>query len=306
MAGADGGGGDNDEDKEQVLPCTLDDETQRFVRLIFDEDMFKDAMVKLKLDPAKLPLGALSVKQLERGVAALQEVERAVKRGKSAADVAGLSGVFYSIIPHAFGMARPPPLNTSELIREKFEMLQVLRDIDEANQMTTASKSPRKSSSKSSQKNKSKTAAEAVPHPIDAKFQQLQTTLTLLDPSSDADYGVIRTYLQRTAAMPVGGSAAADGFLSAPGHDQLRAAWRVDRHGDGGAFDQDHGSDGNRWLLWHGTNTAVVAAILKSGLRIMPHSGGRVGRGIYLADAQAKRCGHTCSAPRSCPACACL
>ena len=57
------------------------------------------------------------------GLVALQEVERAVKRGKSAADVAGLSGVFYSIIPHAFGMARPPPLNTSELIREKFEML---------------------------------------------------------------------------------------------------------------------------------------------------------------------------------------
>ncbi len=33
---------------------------------------------------------------------------------------------------------------------------------------------------------------------------------------------------------------------------------------------------------------AVVAAIFKSGLRIMPHSGGRVGRGIYLADCQAK------------------
>ena len=39
---------------------------------------------------------------------------------------------------------------------------------------------------------------------------------------------------------------------------------------------------GNRKLLWHGTNVAVVAAILKSGLRIMPHSGGRVGKGIYL------------------------
>lgn len=39
----------------------------------------------------------------------------------------------------------------------------------------------------------------------------------------------------------------------------------------------------NRKLLWHGTNVAVVAAILKSGLRIMPHSGGRVGRGIYFA-----------------------
>lgn len=44
----------------------------------------------------------------------------------------------------------------------------------------------------------------------------------------------------------------------------------------------------NRRLLWHGTNIAVVAAILKSGLRIMPHSGGRVGRGIYFASENSK------------------
>ena len=29
----------------------------------------------------------------------------------------------------------------------------------------------------------------------------------------------------------------------------------------------------NHKLLWHGTNVAVVAAILNGGLRIMPHSG---------------------------------
>ncbi len=43
-----------------------------------------------------------------------------------------------------------------------------------------------------------------------------------------------------------------------------------------------HDAISNRRLLWHGTNVAVVAAILKSGLRIMPHSGGRVGKGIYF------------------------
>ena len=43
-----------------------------------------------------------------------------------------------------------------------------------------------------------------------------------------------------------------------------------------------------RKLLWHGTSPAVVAAILKSGLRIMPHSGGRVGRGIYFASENGK------------------
>lgn len=49
---------------------------------------------------------------------------------------------------------------------------------------------------------------------------------------------------------------------------------------------------GNRRLLWHGTNIAVVAAILKSGLRIMPHSGGRVGRGIYFASENCKSAGY--------------
>lgn len=52
-------------------------------------------------------------------------------------------------------------------------------------------------------------------------------------------------------------------------------------------------------FLW-GT-VAVVAAIVKSGLRIMPHSGGRVGRGIYLASENAKRsvagCRGVCDRP---------
>merc|ERR1712029_1093503 len=57
-----------------------------------------------------------------------------------------------------------------------------------------------------------------------------------------------------------------------------------------------HKKLGNRRLLWHGTSPAVVAAILKSGLRIMPHSGGRVGKGIYLADQHQKSVAYTRSA----------
>ena len=53
-----------------------------------------------------------------------------------------------------------------------------------------------------------------------------------------------------------------------------------------------HKSLDNRRLLWHGTNVAVVAAILKGGLRIMPHSGGRVGKGIYFASENSKSAGY--------------
>lgn len=51
---------------------------------------------------------------------------------------------------------------------------------------------------------------------------------------------------------------------------------------------QAHSKLGNRKLLWHGTNVAVVAAILTSGLRITPHSGGRFGKGIYFTSENSK------------------
>ena len=68
---------------------------------------------------------------------------------------------------------------------------------------------------------------------------------------------------------------------------QLMHLWRVDRHSEAAGFAK-HSKLGNRRLLWHGTNIAVVAAILKAGLRIMPHAYGRVGRGLYLASEQSK------------------
>ena len=68
---------------------------------------------------------------------------------------------------------------------------------------------------------------------------------------------------------------------------QLLNVWRVDRHSEAAGFAK-HSKLDNRKLLWHGTNIAVVAAILKAGLRIMPHAYGRVGKGLYLASEHSK------------------
>ena len=61
----------------------------------------------------------------------------------------------------------------------------------------------------------------------------------------------------------------------------------------------EYGKKGNKKLLWHGTDVAVAAAISSSGLRIMPHSGGRVGKGIYLAS----ECGKSGFVSTSHPTC---
>jgi len=251
-----------------TLPCTLDTPTQALVDLIFEKETFESAMTALELDPQRLPLGALSKAQIERGEKALEAVEAALAKGTSRAELARLTSAFFTIIPHAFGRRAPPVLDTQEAVDVKFDMLNTLRDIDEANQMVTraaAAAGP----------------LPARPHPADEKVQQLHCDLTTLA-ESDPELALIRTYLEHTK----GGG----------GGRSLRTVWRVDRHGEAPRF-AAHDALDNRRLLWHGTNVAVVAAILKSGLRIMPHSGGRVGKGIYLADMHEKSAGYVRPVP---------
>jgi len=158
----------------------------------------------------------------------------------------------------------PPALTTAEAVTKKFDMLNVLSDISKAQAMVDAGGG-------------GGGVGGARPHPSDLNYGQLNADLTPLD-AAGADreeHELVRTYFDNT--KPVATRC----------WGRLAAVFRVDRHGEAARF-AAHSALANRKLLWHGTNVAVVAAILKSGLRIMPHSGGRVGRGIYLADQHAK------------------
>jgi len=96
--------------------------------------------------------------------------------------------------------------------------------------------------------------------------------------STDDEFKIILNYLRATECT-YGGKL------------QIESIFRVRRHGEEGRF-AEHDEITHRKLLWHGTNVAVVVAILSSGLRIMPHSGGRVGKGIYFASENAKSAGY--------------
>ncbi|KAL2299678.1 hypothetical protein Nmel_012523 [Mimus melanotis] len=154
----------------------------------------------------KMPLGKLSKQQIVRGFEALEELEAALKeKPPQTTCLEELSSCFYTIIPHNFGRARPPTINSPDLLHAKKDMLLL-----------------------------------------------------------------IQTYVTQT------------------GHKlRILNIWQVARNGEDERF-KAHDLLEHRRLLWHGTNVAVVAAILKSGLRIMPHSGGRVGKGIYFASENSK------------------
>ena len=53
----------------------LDDATRRLVELVTNEDMFRDAMAAFDIDVDEMPLGQLSQAQVQKGYAALLELQ---------------------------------------------------------------------------------------------------------------------------------------------------------------------------------------------------------------------------------------
>ncbi|KAJ6667722.1 hypothetical protein lerEdw1_016043 [Lerista edwardsae] len=255
--------------KQKIQPCTLAKATQELISLIFSNDMFKEAMQTMNIDVKKMPLGKLSKQQIAKGFEALEAIETALQKpSPSQKQLEELSSRFYTIIPHNFGRSRPPPINTQEVVQAKKDMLLVLADIELAQSL--------QAQKKKEEEEEEEMKVEEVPHPLDRDYALLRCELTLVDPSSE-DYKLIETYVNKTG--------------SSYQKLQILNIWKVNRDGEGNRF-KVHNHLENRHLLWHGTNVAVIAAILKSGLRIMPHSGGRVGKGLYFASENSKSAGY--------------
>ncbi|XP_061640889.1 protein mono-ADP-ribosyltransferase PARP3 isoform X2 [Phyllopteryx taeniolatus] len=246
---------------KNVLPCSLDAPTQALIKLVFSNDMFKEAMECMNLDVKKMPLGKLSKCQIAKGFEVLGHLEEALSRkseealsGKSESRLEELSSKFFTTIPHNFGRNRPPIIDNDEILKKKKEMLIVLADIELVQTL------------KSETEKAQEEMIATVPHPLDQDYNSLKCKLSLMRKGTKA-FKIIETYLQQTK-----------------GHCQTKIVnvWEVDRQNEGDRFQENDALE-NRRLLWHGTDIAVVAAILKSGLRVMPHSRGRVGQGIYFA-----------------------
>ncbi|KAH3881504.1 protein mono-ADP-ribosyltransferase PARP3-like [Dreissena polymorpha] len=245
---------------KKTAPSKLDKPTQSLLQLIFDHDMFRDTMKKFDIDVKKMPLGKLSKGQIAKGFEVLDEIEKVLDK-KSKANLATLSSQFYTVIPHDFGRKTPPVINTLEGLRQKMDMLLVLGDIEIAQSLQ-----------KEKDRKIGDVTGDTLPNPIDVNYGLLNCELEYLDQKSP-EFKVIQTYTENTS-----------GGWRKP---KIKEVWKVSRIGEDKRF-AEHKSITNRKLLWHGTSVAVVAAILKSGLRIMPHSGGRVGSGIYFASENGK------------------
>jgi poly [ADP-ribose] polymerase len=80
----------------------------------------------------KMPLGKLSKRQIQNAYSVLTELQTEISGAKDPTKILDASNRFYTLIPHDFGLRRPPLLDSEDIIRAKSQMLDNLLEIEVA------------------------------------------------------------------------------------------------------------------------------------------------------------------------------
>ena len=126
---------DADKEKEKetkkkepvVVPeSKLDKRVQELTELICNVSHMEAMLKEMKYDARKSPLGKLSSAQIKSGYAALKQIEDLVRQGKThGRELVVANNLFYTRIPHDFGMRTPPIINNLAQLKQKVLMLEV-------------------------------------------------------------------------------------------------------------------------------------------------------------------------------------
>ena len=133
----------------EVGSCSkLHPSLQDLVRMIFDVESMKKAMMEfevclccviscticyqlkillvgcvhlqhmfVQIDMKKMPLGKLSKRQIMSAYSVLTELQQEVGGAAAPARILDASNRFYTLIPHDFGLKKPPLLDSEEIIK---------------------------------------------------------------------------------------------------------------------------------------------------------------------------------------------
>ncbi|ESO88129.1 hypothetical protein LOTGIDRAFT_206927 [Lottia gigantea] len=232
---------------------------QDVVCAIFDIDQMKKAMIEYEIDMKKMPLGKLSKRQIEQAYSVLTELNGLIEKKGSQSLFLDASNRFYTLIPHDFGMKKPPLLDDPEIIKTKTEMLDSLLEIEVAYNLLKS--------------------GDTGANPIDVHYKQLKCKMEPMEKKSEM-YKRLSKYVKNTHATT---------------HNQygleVLDIFEIDREGEEEKY-QPFQDLHNRQLLWHGSRTTNYAGILSQGLRIAPPeapvTGYMFGKGVYFADMVSK------------------
>lgn len=262
------------EDKLDTFESKLHPAVQNLMALIFNQDYFAATMAAMNYDVKKLPLGKLSKNAITKGYQALKNISALLDEyHHSAGDddsqfqraAEDLSNTYFSLIPHAFGMNRPPIIDSLEMLQSEIDMLDSLSEMRES--ASIMKKDPE---------------ADARLNALDQQFKGLNLSEMTPLKSTSTEFSELKNYLVDTR-----GSTHHLNY-------QIDQIFRIERQGETDRFEKSpfSGPPRDRRLLWHGSRCTNFGGILSQGLRIAPPeapmSGYMFGKGIYLADMSSK------------------
>lgn len=244
---------------------------QELVRLLFDVDVMKKMMLELHLDMEKMPLGKISAKQIKTAMKVLKEIAELIQSGAERPLFIDASNRFYTLIPHDFGVQRPPIIETVDQISAKTEMLESLLEMELAYDLMNEETDSKK-------------------NPIDGHYEQLKCNIVPIDKSSE-EFALLCDYAKNT-----------HGATHTNFELEVDEVFKVARSGEERRykpFKKLH----NRQLLWHGSRLTNYVGILSHGLKIAPPeapvTGYMFGKGIYFADMVSKSANYCCTSKQN-------
>lgn len=253
---------DQNKHKSELAP-----QVQELMKLMFDLDTMKKAMLEFELDMEKMPLGKLSQKQLSEALKVLQKLSDLIKKGGTNSEFIGLSNQFYTLLPHDFGVERPPVIDTIETINAKTAMIESLIELEVAYNFLQTETDDNKS-------------------PLDGHYKQLNTELKPIARDTD-EFALLEKYVRNTHAE-----------THSNFELEIEDIFNVDRAGEKRRykpFKKLH----NKKLLWHGSRLTNFVGILSNGLKIAPPeapvTGYMFGKGVYFADMVSKSANYCCT-----------
>ena len=243
--------------QKSVPPSNLDKKLQDLIELLCNVKDMEEAVLEMKYDAKKAPLGKLTKQQIKNGYKALQKIEQCISNNKMGDELIKACDAFYTRVPHSFGMQRLPVIRTKQELKQKIELLETLGDIEIAMKVINE-------------------ASDSLVNPIDQHYSALNCGLNALDHNSD-EFKILNKYTQNTHAKT---------------HNQYKM--EIIDVFEVSDPDQiaEYNDVGNRMLLWHGSRLTNFVGILSQGLRVAPPeapvTGYMFGKGIYFADISSK------------------
>lgn len=267
---AGGGKGLEEAHAAGVPPSTLPVEVQNLMRMIGNKAEMVKSMKELEIDTNKMPLGKISKKQIKEAFGHLTAIETELKKASpNMHKCTEESSMFYTLIPHDFGMATPPVIRNMDMLKRKMELLEVLSDLEVASKILAE--------------------AKAGVNPLDAGYKNLKCELTPV-PKASATFKRVEEYVRNTHGKT---------------HNAYKLSvtdvFEVNREGEEMRYKAYAGKIGNKQMLWHGSRTTNFMGILSQGLRIAPPeapaTGYMFGKAVYLASNSSKSANYCHSSP---------